>query len=141
MFLTNLQKSTLASLAGTGFPAIGVFMAFFMVGRPLEVWITAIAAIALCALMSLFYLLPDMKFGPSSITWGVANFIAGMLWFLSLVIIAVGFMWFTTPPTYELWDGFRIFILSLLSAFSVFLLLYSLFLEESTIEKEPAEDS
>jgi ABC-type transport system involved in cytochrome c biogenesis permease subunit len=129
----NLQKSTLALLSGVGFMAILVFL-YFMIDaeRPGDVWGMCIVAIILSGLMTLFYLFDDLRIKPAFITRRNSNFVAGMLWLLVMVIIVIGFSSFTAPPTYQIWDGFRIFILALLSAFSVFLLLYSMFTEDAS---------
>ena len=127
----NLQKSTLALLSGIGFMGIVVFLYFmYEANRPLDVWIMCIVALLLSAVMTVFYLQDDLRRKPAWASRRSSNFIAGMLWLLVMVIIVIGFSSFTTPPTHQLWDGFRIFIITLLSAFSVFLLLYSMFTED-----------
>ncbi len=122
----DLQKSTLALLAGFGLVAIVSFFYMFMRDKPGTVIGISILLIILSTLMMLFLLLDKLRFCPASITDKNSNLVAGMLFALIFFFIILTF----TEWVEDAFDGFLIVILTALTSFSVFLLLYSLLMED-----------
>ena len=122
----DLEKSTLALLAGFGLVAIVLFFYMFMRDKPGNVIGLSILLIILSSLMMLFFLLDKLRFCPPSITDKSSNLIAGLLFGAVFFIIVLTF----TEWVEEAFDGFLIVVLTALTSFSVFLLLYSLLMED-----------
>jgi hypothetical protein len=122
----DLEKSTLALLAGFGLVAIVLFFYMFMRDKPGNVIGLSILLIILSSLMMLFFLLDKLRFCPTSITDKSSNLIAGLLFGAVFFIIVLTF----TEWVEEAFDGFLIVVLTALTSFSVFLLLYSLLMED-----------
>lgn len=120
------EKSSLALLAGFGLVAIGGFFYLFMRDKPAEIIAISVIVIILSALTMLFFLLDKLKFCPSSVTDKNSNLVAGMLFAILFLIIIITF----TEIVTEVFDGVLIVVLTALTSFSVFLLLYSLLMEE-----------
>lgn len=120
------EKSSLALLAGFGLVAIGGFFYLFMRDKPAEIIAISVIVIILSALTMLFFLLDKLKFCPSSVTDKNSNLVAGMLFAILFLIIIITF----TEIVKEVFDGVLIVVLTALTSFSVFLLLYSLLMEE-----------
>ena len=122
----DFERSTLALLAGFGLVAIGGFFYLFMRDKSTEILIISVVLIILSALTMLFFLLDKLRFCPSSITDRNSNLVAGMLFSIVFLIIIISF----TEIVKEVFDGVLILVLTALTAFSVFLLLYSLLMED-----------
>lgn len=122
----DLQKSTLAMLAGFGLVAIVLFFYMFMRNKPDNVIGLSILLIILSSLMMLFFLLDKLRFCPPSITDKSSNLVAGLLFGAVFFIIVLTF----TEWVEEAFDGFLIVVLTALTSFSVFLLFFSLFMED-----------
>ena len=122
----DFEKSTLALLAGFGLVAIFGFFYLFMRDKPGVVVGISIVLIILSTMMMLFLLLDKLKFCPPSITDRNSNLVAGMLFAVVFLVIVVSF----TEVVKDAFDGFLIVVLTALTSFSVFLLLYSLLMED-----------
>jgi hypothetical protein len=122
----DIERSSLSLLAGVGIIAIIFFFVFFMANRPGEMIMWAIVLMILSAIMMLFYLFDKLKFAPMAITDTNSNLVAGML----LAIIAFIIIMLFTGLAKELIDALLIIIITVLTSFTTFLLLFSLFMEE-----------
>jgi hypothetical protein len=122
----DLQKSTLALLAGFGLVAVISFFYLFMRDKPGVVVGLSILLIILSSMMMLFFLLDKLRFCPASITDKSSNLIAGLLFGAIFFIIILSF----TEWVEDAFDGFLIVVLTALTSFSVFLLFFSLFMED-----------
>jgi len=122
----DFEKSSLAFLGGFGLVAIGLFFYLFMRDKPGGIVAVAIIAIILSTLMMLFFLFDKLKFCPPSITDRNSNLVAGMLFAIIFGMIIVTF----TEIVEDAFDGLLIMVLTALTSFSVFLLLYSLMMED-----------
>ena len=122
----DLQKSTLALLAGFGIVAVFLFFYMFMRDKSATVIGISILLIILSTLMMLFLLMDKLRFCPPSITDKNSNLVAGMLFAVVFFVIILTF----TEWVKDAFDGFLIVVLTALTSFSVFLLLYSLLMEE-----------
>ncbi|UCE38025.1 MAG: hypothetical protein JSW00_01935 [Thermoplasmata archaeon] len=128
MGITDLdfEKSSLSLLAGFGLVAIAGFFYLFLRDKPVEIVAIALVAIVLSTLMILFYLFDKLKFCPAFITDRNSNLVAGMLFAVIFLLIIVTF----TEIVDEAFDGLLVMVLTALTSFSVFLLLYSLMMED-----------
>lgn len=122
----DFEKSSLAFLGGFGLVAIGLFFYLFMRDKPGVIIALAIVVIILSTLMMLFFLFDKLKFCPPSITDRNSNLVAGMLFAIIFGLIIVTF----TEVVDEAFDGLLIMVLTALTSFSVFLLLFSLMMED-----------
>ena len=122
----DFEKSSLSLLAGFGIVAIIGFFYLFMRDKPSEVIYLSVLMVILSSFMMLFFLLDKLRFCPSFITDRNSNLIAGMFFSIIFLIIVVSF----TEIVEELFDAVLIVILTALTSFSVFLLLYSLLMED-----------
>lgn len=122
----DFEKSSLAFLGGFGLVAIGLFFYLFMRDKPGVIIAIAIIVIILSTLMMLFFLFDKLKFCPPSITDRNSNLVAGMLFAIIFGLIIITF----TEVVDEAFDGLLIMVLTALTSFSVFLLLYSLLMED-----------
>lgn len=122
----DFEKSSLAFLGGFGLVAIGLFFYLFMRDKPGIIVALAIVVIILSTLMMLFFLFDKLKFCPPSITDKNSNLVAGMLFAVIFGLIIVTF----TEVVDEAFDGLLIMVLTALTSFSVFLLLFSLMMED-----------
>lgn len=122
----DFEKSSLAFLGGFGLVAIGLFFYLFMRDKPGVIVALAIGVIILSTLMMLFFLFDKLKFCPPSITDKNSNLVAGMLFAIIFGLIIVTF----TEVVDEAFDGLLIMVLTALTSFSVFLLLFSLMMED-----------
>ncbi|MCD6461943.1 MAG: hypothetical protein J7L61_04290 [Thermoplasmata archaeon] len=137
MDISEVDKSLLAMLSGVGFVGIAMFFYFFMPPEEYSAaYVPSILAIVMASLIALFYLLDDMSFmfnmalsrdDPDGFKTKVrrsARLLSGMflmgLAFVNLVVFT------TEGGDVEL----RVLIVSLLTAFSVFLFIYSMFMAE-----------
>jgi hypothetical protein len=123
----DLQKSTLALLAGFGLVAIFGFFYLFMRDKPSDILMISILLIILAALMMLFVVFDKLRFSPASITDRNSNLVAGLLFG---VIFLVLLMTYTEVAAGEVFDAILVTILTALTAFTVFLLLFSLGMED-----------
>ena len=122
----DLEKSSLALLAGFGLVAIIGFFVLFMRDKSNMVLSLAIVIVILSAMTMLFYLLDKLRFCPSFITDKNSNLLAGMLFAITFLVIIFSF----TELLDEAFDGILIVVLAALTFFSVFLLEYSLMMED-----------
>jgi hydrogenase-4 membrane subunit HyfE len=122
----DFEKSSLAFLGGFGLVAIALFFYLFMRDKPGVIMALAIVVIILSTLMMLFFLFDKLKFCPPSITDRNSNLVAGMLFAIIFGLIIVTF----TEVVDEAFDGLLIMVLTALTSFSVFLLLFSLMMED-----------
>lgn len=122
----DFEKSSLAFLGGFGLVAIVLFFYLFMRDKPGEIVALAVAVIILSTLMMLFYLFDKLKFCPPAITDRNSNLVAGMLFAIIFGLIIITF----TEVVDEAFDGLLIMVLTALTSFSVFLLLFSLMMED-----------
>jgi multidrug transporter EmrE-like cation transporter len=122
----DFEKSSLALLAGFGVVAIIAFFYFFMRDKSSTMMILSLVVIVLSIIMMLFLLFDKLKFCPSFITDRNSNLIAGMVFALVFFIIIMTF----TEWVKDAFDSFLIVILTALSAFTAFLLLFSLAMED-----------
>ena len=122
----DFEKSSLAFLGGFGLVAIVGFFYLFMRDKSGAVIAIAILVIILSALTMLFYLLDKLKFSPSFVTDRNSNLVAGMLFAIIFLVIIITF----TEIVKDAFDGVLIVVLTALTSFSVFLLLYSIMMEE-----------
>jgi hypothetical protein len=122
----DLEKSFLALLAGFGLVAIVGFFYLFMRDKSGIVIAIAVIAIILSTMMILFYLFDKLKFCPAFITDRNSNLVAGMLFAVIFLLIIITF----TEIVEDAFDGLLIMVLTALTSFSVFLLLYSLLMED-----------
>lgn len=122
----DFEKSSLALLAGFGLVAIIGFFYLFMRDKSDMLLGLAILIIILSALTMLFYLLDKLRFCPAFITDRNSNLVAGMLFAITFLVIIVTF----TEIVDEAFDGILIVVLAALTFFSVFLLEYSLMMED-----------
>ena len=122
----DFERSTLALLAGFGLVAIVGFFYLFMHDKSGTVLAIAILVIVLSSLTMLFYLLDKLKFCPASISDRNSNLIAGMFFAIIFLVIIITF----TEIVEDIFDGVLILVLTALTSFSVFLLLYSLLMED-----------
>jgi hypothetical protein len=122
----DFEKSSLAFLGGFGLVAIGGFFYLFMRDKSTEVVAISILVIILSALTMLFFLLDKLRFTPSFITDRNSNLVAGMLFAIIFLIIIISF----TEIVKDAFDGVLIVVLTALTSFSVFLLLFSIMMEE-----------
>lgn len=122
----DFEKSSLALLAGFGIVAIIAFFYFFMRDKSSAMLMLSVVVIVLSIIMMLFLLFDKLKFCPSFITDRNSNLIAGMIFALVFFIIIMTF----TEWVEDVFDSFLIVILMALSAFTSFLLLYSLAMED-----------
>ncbi len=131
------SKSTLATISGVGFMAIVLFFYFFMWEPSYsEVYPTMFILIILSALTVVFYLLDDISFmyhfaltreDPEDFKSKVkkaSNFMAGLM---GMTLVGLNIIVYT-----QFGDkvSIRILIITLLTLFSVFLLVYSMFMGE-----------
>ncbi len=122
----DLEKSSLSLLAGFGLVAIGGFFYLFMRDKPSEIIAISIIAIFLSTLMILFYLFDKLRFCPGFITDKNSNLVAGMLFAIIFLLLIITF----TEIVEEAFDGLLIMVLTVLTSFSVFLLLFSLMMDD-----------
>jgi NADH:ubiquinone oxidoreductase subunit 2 (subunit N) len=122
----DLEKSSLALLAGFGLVAIIGFFVLFMRDKSNMVLSLAILIVILSAMTMLFYLLDKLRFCPAFITDKNSNLLAGMLFAITFLVIIFSF----TELLDEAFDGILIVVLAALTFFSVFLLEYSLMMED-----------
>ncbi len=122
----DLEKSSLALLAGFGLVAIIGFFVLFMRDKSSLVLSLAVLIVILSAMTMLFYLLDKLRFCPSFITDKNSNLLAGMLFAITFLVIIFSF----TELLDEAFDGILIVVLAALTFFSVFLLEYSLMMED-----------
>ena len=122
----DFEKSSLALLAGFGLVAIIGFFVLFMRDKSSLVLSLAILIVILSALTMLFYLLDKLRFCPAFITDRNSNLLAGMLFAITFLVIIFSF----TELLEEAFDGILIVVLAALTFFSVFLLEYSLMMED-----------
>ncbi|UCE74164.1 MAG: hypothetical protein JSV56_00285 [Methanomassiliicoccales archaeon] len=122
----NFEKSSLALLAGFGLVAIVGFFYLFMRDKAGIIIAISVIAIILSTIMMLFLLFDKLRFCPSFITDRNSNLVAGMIFAIIFLLIIVTF----TEIVEDAFDGFLIVVLTALTAFSVFLLLYSLVMED-----------
>ncbi len=122
----DLQKSSLALLAGFGLVAVACFFYLFMLDKSGAVIAVSIVTVILSTLMMLFLLLDKLRFCPPSITDRNSNLIAGMLFAFIFFLVIITF----TRVVEDAFDGFLIVVLTALTSFSVFLLLFSLLMED-----------
>jgi hypothetical protein len=122
----DFEKSSLALLAGFGLVAIFGFFYLFMRDKPTDIMMISIIAIVLAALMMLFVVFDKLKFRPSFITDRNSNLIAGMIFAIIFLMLVITF----TELAKEFFDAILIVILTALTAFTVFLLLFSLGMED-----------
>jgi NADH:ubiquinone oxidoreductase subunit 2 (subunit N) len=122
----DFEKSSLALLAGFGLVAIIGFFVLFMRDKSNTVLGLAIVIVILSALTMLFYLLDKLRFCPPFITDRNSNLVAGMLFAITFLVIIVTF----TEIVDDAFDGILIVVLAALTFFSVFLLEYSLMMED-----------
>lgn len=113
-------------LAGFGLVAIGGFFYLFMRDKPSEIIAISIIAIFLSTLMILFYLFDKLRFCPGFITDKNSNLVAGMLFAIIFLLLIITF----TEIVEEAFDGLLIMVLTVLTSFSVFLLLFSLMMDD-----------
>lgn len=123
----DLQKSTLALLAGVGIVAIFGFFYLFMRDKPSIIFLISIFMIILAALMMLFVVFDKLKFSPAFITDKNSNLVAGML--LMFIIIML-ILTFTEWAKDDVFDAVLVSILTALTAFTSFLFLFSLGIED-----------
>ena len=129
----EFDRSKLSYVAGIGFMSIMLFFVFFM-GDKDDIFVHAIICLVLACLMVFFFLFDEIWFmvnmadrsdDPEAFHTKVkrgSNFFSGILLMgLAGIIIIVS-------KDYSLWKGLHIMILTLLVAFSMFLLIYSMFL-------------
>ncbi|MEE9150434.1 MAG: hypothetical protein V3U20_01205 [Thermoplasmata archaeon] len=122
----DFEKSSLAMLAGFGLVGIIGFFYLFMRDKSGEIVVISVVAIILSTLMILFYLFDKLKYCPGFITDRNSNLVAGMLFAVIFLLIIITF----TEIVEEAFDGLLIMVLTALTSFSVFLLLYSLMMED-----------
>jgi NADH:ubiquinone oxidoreductase subunit 2 (subunit N) len=122
----DIEKSSLAFLGGFGLVGIVGFFYLFMRDKPTEVVAISILIIILSTLTMLFFLLDKLRFSPGFITDRNSNLIAGMLFCIIFLIILISF----TEIVQDAFDGVLIVILTALTSFSVFLLLFSIAMED-----------
>ena len=122
----DFEKSSLAMLAGFGLVGIIGFFYLFMRDKSGEIVAISVVAIILSTLMILFYLFDKLKYCPGFITDRNSNLVAGMLFAVIFLLIIITF----TEIVEEAFDGLLIMVLTALTSFSVFLLLYSLMMED-----------
>jgi hydrogenase-4 membrane subunit HyfE len=122
----DFEKSSLSLLAGFGLVAIAGFFYLFMREKPGDVLAISVIAIILSTMMILFFLFDKLKFCPSFITDRNSNLVAGMLFAVIFLLLIVTF----TEIVEEAFDGLLIMVLTALTSFSVFLLLFSLLMED-----------
>lgn len=122
----DFEKSSLALLAGFGLVAIVGFFYLFMRDKSGVIIAISILVIILSTLTMLFYLLDKLKYSPSFITDRNSNLVAGMLFAIIFLTIIITF----TEVVEDAFDGVLIVVLTALTSFSVFLLLYSLLMED-----------
>lgn len=122
----DLEKSSLALLAGFGLVAIIGFFVLFMRDKSNMVLSLAILIVILSAMTMLFYLLDKLRFCPAFITDKNSNLLAGMLFAITFLVIIFSF----TELLDEAFDGILIVVLAALTFFSVFLLEYSIMMED-----------
>ena len=122
----DLQKSTLALLAGVGIVAIFGFFYLFMRDKPGDILTISVLMIILAAMMMLFVVFDKLKFSPAFITDKNSNLVAGMLLMVILIFLILTF----TEWAKDVFDAVLVVILTALTAFTVFLLLFSLGMED-----------
>jgi hypothetical protein len=122
----DLEKSSLALLAGFGLVAIIAFFYFFMRDKPGNIIGISVLVIVLSVLMMLFLLFDKLKFCPSFITDRNSNLIAGMFFAIVFFVLIMTF----TEWVEDVFDSVLIIILTALTAFTSFLLLFSLAIED-----------
>jgi hypothetical protein len=122
----DLQKSTLALLAGFGIVAIFGFFYLFMRDKPGDILMISILLIILASLMMLFVVFDKLKFSPASITDRNSNLVAGLLFGVIFLVLLMTY----TEVVEDVFDAVLVTILTALTAFTVFLLLFSLGMED-----------
>lgn len=122
----DLQKSTLALLAGFGIVAIFGFFYLFMRDKPGDILMVSILLIILASLMMLFVVFDKLKFSPASITDRNSNLVAGLLFGVIFLVLLMTY----TEVAEDVFDAVLVTILTALTAFTVFLLLFSLGMED-----------
>ncbi len=122
----DLQKSTLALLAGFGIVAIIGFFYLFMRDKSSDILMTSILLIILASLMMLFVVFDKLKFSPASITDRNSNLVAGLLFGVIFLVLLLTY----TEVAEDVFDAVLVTILTALTAFTVFLLLFSLGMED-----------
>ena len=137
MFDEGLDKGMLAMVSGVGFTAIVLFFRFFMWGSEYsEIYTMMFILITLSALVVFFYLLDELNFmynrilgsdDPDGMKTNVkrgSNFISGIMLMTIAGLNIIGY------TDYGNSLSLRLFIMTLLTIFSVFLLLYSMFMSD-----------
>ena len=136
--ISTVDKGSLAMLSGVGFVGIGLFFYFFLSGDYTEAYPSTIFLMLLCSLVPLFYLFEDInpvfnfalsRTDPDGFRIKAkrgSNFVAGML---LMGVAGVNLITYTNND-----DGgalaIRLFVITLMTIASVFLLLYSMFMAE-----------
>ena len=136
--LGKVGKDILAFISGIGLFSIGLFFYFFMLEDAYEkIYLLCAIAIAFSALMVLFFLLDDLE---AVYAWAMmrdetgdfkeklrrwSNLVSGMFLMALVGIILVAF----TSSAYSFDHGIRLLTITLLTSFSVFLFLFSLFMD------------
>ncbi|RLF47161.1 MAG: hypothetical protein DRN20_06270 [Thermoplasmata archaeon] len=134
--LEDVRKSTLAYLSGVGFMSIILFFVFFMQPeRYGEIYPTCVIIITLSALVVFFYVFDDLNF--------IVNFASrrddpegfreklekGTHFISAMILMVVVGMNLIVYRNYEPDFSVRLLIITLLTLVSVFLFLYSMFME------------
>ncbi len=137
MFDEGLDKGLLAYVSGIGFTAIVLFFWFFMRGPEYtDIYAMMFILVVLSALVVFFYLFDDLGFmynyilgtdDPEGMKEKVkrgSNFISGIMMMTIAGLNIIGY------SDYGNSLSLRLFIITLLTIFSVFLLLYSMFISD-----------
>lgn len=136
--LSDLGKDVLAFIAGVGILGIVLFFYFFMMEETYEnIYVMTLLVMIMAVLMVFFYVFDDLGF---VFTWALmrdetgdfkdklrrwSNLVSGML---LMGLVGINIIAFSSPDlTTD--HGIRILIITCLTSFSVFLFLYSLFME------------
>jgi len=135
--LSDMDKGKLAIIGGFGLFAIGFFFYFFMTEDYYQdIYVLALMGIIFGVLMILFYLLDDLKFmfsfamgrdDPEGFKDNLRKGTNALAGGMGMIVLGVNIIAF---QNYGLDKGLRILVISLLTIFSVFLLLYSLLVED-----------
>ena len=133
----GIDKGVLAYISGAGFMSIGGFFVFFMWGSEYsKIYPMVFISIILSSLVVFFYLLDDLNFmynhalnadDPEETKTKIkrgSNFISGNLLFLISILNIYTYREYTVDLS------LRVLIITLLTLFSVFLLLYSMFMAD-----------
>lgn len=135
--ISEMDRGSLAMLAGVGFIGIVMYFYFFLTGEGYEeIYPTMVILILFSSLSALFYLFEDLnamfnlalsRDDPDEFRTKVkrgSNFLAGML---LMGMVGMNLVVFTN---YDSDMALRMIIITLLTLVSVFLLLYSMFMAE-----------